>query len=368
MINEIYDELIKRYESADERVKVSDGRVGLLMKTDSPDAASIVDELLTFGKVYSDNLTGSESVLGVYVDIDEEVYGRLSDYAENNCRESQEEVFHHRMPCPGIRVYEVETKSYYLSDWRGKAYMLTRTGSNRVVIVAASVTGELHGLIKHLGSAPFVFSKSIHLMHGTSIHYRGKNIIVAAESGHGKTTFGLLFGLDEGALISEDISYITTDSMIVNTGSKNYITIRKGTLYAFRDHFGQYCTEDEVSPMELYQAGENESVRVGLDILPAYSEQGKALEPVDLCIVPVIDGAFLGYEISELTKSEIAEINAISNRDYNVDWLLPMLSFPAAVVSGTRNNCNISGVRYVRLHTGFDYRDNFNNIAGELFG
>ena len=388
MIKKLYDELMKKYEGVDARVYVSDGTVGIRMKTLSEEAAPYIEELGAFGEVFreivtaaepveaesgAEGLTGEnqaaeENLLSVVVEIDEALYQRLSDYAEHECRESEKEVFHHGMPCPGIRVYEIgDGGAYYLSNWRGKAFMLTEAGSNRVAVIAAAVTVELHGLIKHLGSAPFVFSGSIHLMHGTSIHYKDKNIIIAAESGHGKTTFGLLFGLDDGALISEDISYITGDSGIVNTGSKNYITIRKGTLYAFRDHFSEYCPEENVSPMELYQAGEDESVRMGLDILRPHSEQGANPEPMELVIVPVIDGDFSGFEISPLTGDEIREINGISNRDYNVDWLAPMLAFPGADTKEVRNNGRIRNVPYVWLHTDFSYREHFESIVRELW-
>ncbi len=367
MVDKVYLDLIEKYENVSARVCVSNGCTGLLAKTMSKEAESIIDELLVLGEVFGkESYEDCRDRFEIIVDINEKVSGELGDYMVQNCTKSEKEVFHRRMPCPGIDVYEVD-EGYALVDWRKKAYMITRIGSNKLVVLADAVSGELHGLVKHLGTAPFVLSGDIHLMHGTSVNYEDKNIIVAAESGHGKTTFGLLFGLNGGALISEDISYITESSHIINTGSKNYITIRKGTLYAFREYFSEFCTEENVSPKELYLAGEDESVRVSLDTLRLHSESGKKLEPIDCVIVPEIDGDYSGYEINELTSDEIQSINAISNRDYNTDWLLPLLSC-GADREDCRNNCRIDHVRYVRLHTDFNYRDNFQKIMKDLRG
>ena len=365
MINKMYLDLIFKYEKVSERVRISNENAGLLVKTLSKEAEPVVDELLVLGDVFGrDAYEDCRYKFEIIVDINEKLSGELGKYMTENLTRSEKAVFNRKMPCPGIDVYETDGE-YVLVNWRKKAYMLTRTGSNKLVVLAAAMSGELHGLIKHLGTAPFVLSGDIHLMHGTSVNYNGKNIIVAAESGHGKTTFGLLFGFNGGALISEDISYITKTSHIINTSSKNYITIRKGTLYAFREYFREFCTEENVSPKELYLAGEDESVRVNLDTLRLHCESGKKLEPIDCIIVPEIDGDYSGYEMIDLNQDEIKRINVISNRDYNTNWLLPLLSC-GADNEDCRNNCQIDGVRYVRLHTDFNYRDNFEKIIKDL--
>lgn len=367
MINKIYLDLEEKYENVRERVCVSNGSTGLLAKTLSKEIEPIVDELLVLEDVFGkESYEDCKNKYEIIVDINEKLSGQLGNYMIEKLTKSEKQVFNRRMPCPGVDVYEID-EEYALVNWRKKAYMITRIGSNKLIVLADAVSGELHGLIKHLGTTPFVLSGDIHLMHGTSVNYKGKNIIVAAESGHGKTTFGLLFVFDGGALISEDISYITNSTYIINTGSKNYITIRKGTLYAFREYFSEFCTEENVSPKELYLAGEDESVRVALDTLRLHSESGKKLEPIDCVIVPEIDGDYSGYEIIDLSKDEINSINTISNRDYNTDWLLPLLSCDAESEE-CRNNCSIDNVRYVRLHTDFNYRDNFEYIVKDLIG
>ncbi|MBR6223358.1 MAG: hypothetical protein IKQ71_07955 [Lachnospiraceae bacterium] len=367
MINKLYNKLAEKYENVNERVCISNRHTGVKVKTLSKEAESIVDELLVLSDVFGkENYEDCKDKFEIIVDIDEKLSGELRNYMTHNLTKSEKEVFNRRMPSPGIDVYEVDGE-YALVDWRKKALMITRIGSNKLIVLADTVTGELHGLIKHLGTTPFVLSGDIHLIHGTSVNYRGKNIIVAAESGHGKTTFGLLFGFDGGALISEDITYIVNSSQIINTGSKNYITIRKGTLYAFREYFSEFCTEENVSPKELYLAREDESVRVALDTIKLHSESGKKLESIDCVIVPEIDGDYSGYEIVDLSKDEIDSINTISNRDYNTDWLIPLLSCDAESEE-CRNNCQIEDVRYVRLHTDFNYRDYFEEIINDLIG
>ena len=365
----IYRSLQNKYKDVDERVYVSDGITALAVKTLSDDAVVIVDELLILKDVFGEiRDNGVNNRLEIIVELDSKLYGELGDYVNDNCKRSEKQIYNRRMPTPGIDIYEVDDEAAdILVSWRHKAFVITKTGSNSLVIVIDSISGEFHGLIKHLGTAPFVLSGKLHLMHGSSIHYNDKNIIIAAESGHGKTTFGLLFGMNGGALISEDISYILGASDIINTGSKNYITVRKGTLYAFREYFKEYCTEDDVDPKKLYLAGEDESIRFGLDIIDTYNDSGTTLEKMDIVIVPEIDGDFKGYEISELNSDEINEINRISNRDYNTDWLTPFTALNADTVE-LRNNCRIRGVRYVRLHTGFDYRDYFDNIITDLMG
>lgn len=365
MINKLYNKLAEKYENVNERVCISTGHTGVKVKTLSKEAESIVDELLVLSDVFGkETYEDCKDKFEIIVDIDEKLSGELRNYLAGNLTKSEKEVFNRRMPCPGIDVYEVDGE-YALIDWRKKALMLTNIGSNKLIVSTDVISGELHGLIKHLGTTPFVLSGDIHLMHGTSVNYKGKNIIIAAESGHGKTTFGLLFGLNGGALISEDISYIIESSRIINTGSKNYITIRKGTLYAFREYFSEFCTEENPSPKELYLAGEDESVRVSLDTLRLHSESGNKLEPIDCVIVPEIDGDYKGYEIVDLDNDEIKSINTISNRDYNTDWLLPLLSCDAEREE-CRNNCKIDDVRYVKLHTDFNYRDYFEKIIDDL--
>lgn len=366
MIIDIFSELKKKYEKITEITMLCDGYVEVKIK-------SLLEELLVHIKEIEVLKTAFDykqrerikNRINIIIEFNEKIYSDVNVCVKGKCRKTQREVLRD-MPCSGgVVIYEVcDNPEYIIVNWMGKGYFITCIGSDIFLIIARSMSDELLSMIKYFVTAPFVLSGEVHLVHGTSINFRGKNYLIAADSGMGKTSLGILFCLNGGFLISEDISYITKNGKIINLCSRNYFTLRKGTLHAFKDFFNDIYQEENLSQEELYLAGKESQQRISIDLLKLQGDKMNELGLIDCIIVPEISSQMIGYSIHKLDEKEIEKMNYVNNRNFMVYWLKMLLSFEInenfGKVYGSKK------IKCIKLCTDFNYRSYFNEIINKL--
>lgn len=119
---------------------------------------------------------------------------------------------------------------------------------------------------------PYLMYGELYAIHGGLVSNGKENILINNSSLGGKTTFALLFALNNWDIITEETTYITKDGIIFPYNIRNYFNIRVGTYLTFKDYFikkgiinEQFLKMEGQSNQELFAYGKENQFSIDFD-------------------------------------------------------------------------------------------------------
>ncbi len=323
----------------------------------------LMEEMNSLKTVFCQNVL-NENLIEIVLDLDIQKFDKFKTVFQEECIKTTKPILCDMPTAGGVVIYDLlEDKRIIVVDWMGIGFFIGSIKSNQFYIVGADISNEFISMVKYFITAPFVQNGDIALLHASTVNYKNKNYIIIGESGKGKTSLTILFCSEGGSIVSEDISYILRNGNCLNLRSREYFTLRQGTLAEFKDLFQDLKIDNDFSKEKLFKLGKEKQLRVSIDRLSKNGNIDNA--KINYLIIPELTDQIVGYEVKEVSEQNIISIINEANRCEMTAWINALLSFNLKGPFDCSKVLNKTKGYY--LKTDLNYRKRFSEIMKSIF-
>jgi hypothetical protein len=315
------------------------------------------------------NVFGS---LRVEVSRERGAYARLQSELKRDHRPPFEGLLRAHPVLSIVSTYQSDDARHMAVDWLETAIMHYELESGALSVVVAETCDNLDQLVAFIVGNLLVSAGMLQALHGSVIRWNDRNILIAGDSGSGKTTFCLTALAAGGSIVTEDVTYADFSSQFISVLTRDFVTVRPGTYAAFRDILPSSATMDSVvarldTPEMLFQFGREYQERMPLP--PRVQASLGPVSEIDVCVIPQfrpdVDRPVL-RRVRSSRASAVLDCQLERSIGYWItEAVLPRMHSPDEVLSYPRSRIPPE-VPVIALTLGLDYRSRFDEIMCDV--
>ncbi len=327
-------------------------------------------KLIDFSNAFNNLFKGqnSNNTLITYIVEDENIFNRINNYIKSNDLIETNAIkdFNKATLTTSLAKCSKDKKYYIIKCYAYFIYIFNKNKQECFMIVKKNKKAIT--MINILLLTPYLMYGELYGIHGGLVNKDNQNILINNSSLGGKTTFALLFALNNWDIITEETTYITKQGAILPYNIRNYFNIRVGTYLAFEDYFLEkgiinetFLSMKNKNRNELFKYGKKNQFSINFDII------GKNVEFSDMRITHSLKVSITekeNIEISKCSSTEIVKSFLELSLAPTVLLFQELLNYNNIDIEKRTIELNdiFKNIESFILKSGFNYREKFNYI------